>query len=308
MIHITRRRILIVVLAFVLFGIGTIAWTLAGLPPVRFILRYGLSPGCEPTGETMTLEGVEFVEIGPGIFRMGSDYLAEGGDWLGKICAPFGLPWGERPKASIEMPVHWVEFRRGFWIARTEVTNAQYERFDQGYERDDLSKGDDHPAVNVSWEDARRYCKWLAARAGRTVRLPSESEWECACRAGSDRKFSFGEDAADLREHAWYFENSDLRAKEVGTKRPNSWGLVDMHGNVWEWCMDLWQPSYRGAPSDGSAWTTELGLGRDPERVCRGGGHSDYARACRSASRDTGPPDWRIYEIGFRPAFRTSDD
>jgi hypothetical protein len=104
---VTRRRILIVVLAFVLFGIGYVAWTLAGLPPVRFILRYGLSPGCEPTGQTMTVEGVEFVEIGPGVFRMGSDHMAEGGDLLGRLCERFGLPWGKRRKPSNEMPVHW---------------------------------------------------------------------------------------------------------------------------------------------------------------------------------------------------------
>ena len=95
-----KRRLFVALLTLFLVGTGYVAWTLAGLPPVRFLLRYGLSPGCEPTGNVMILEGVEFVEIGPGIFRMGSEHLAEGGDWLGRVCEPFGLPWGTRPKAS----------------------------------------------------------------------------------------------------------------------------------------------------------------------------------------------------------------
>ncbi len=119
-----RKRVLLAVLVLLLVGVGYVAWTLAGLPPARFILRYGLCPGCEPTGQTFEAEDVTFVEIGPGIFRMGSTFNAEGGDWLGKICAPFGLPWGKKPEPSDEMPVHWVEFRHGFWIATTEITNA----------------------------------------------------------------------------------------------------------------------------------------------------------------------------------------
>ncbi|MEN8150011.1 MAG: hypothetical protein ABFS86_09320, partial [Planctomycetota bacterium] len=112
MIRVTRRRVLLSVLALFLVGGGIVAWTLAGLPPVKYYLRYGLDPYCEPTGNKQTYEGVEFVEIGPGIFRMGSDYLAEAGDWLGRICAPLGLRWGKQPRPSNEMPVHWVEFRR----------------------------------------------------------------------------------------------------------------------------------------------------------------------------------------------------
>jgi formylglycine-generating enzyme required for sulfatase activity len=147
-----RRKLLILGLVLFLLAGGVIAWTLAGLPPPRYIFSYGLWPGCEPTGETVTLEGVEFVEIGPGIFRMGSTHLAKGGDWLGRICARLGLPWGERPEPSDEMPVHWVEFPRGFWIARTELTNAQYELFDPRHERSEWSQEDDSPVVFVSWE------------------------------------------------------------------------------------------------------------------------------------------------------------
>ena len=119
-----RKRILIAsVVALFLAGVLTILWSALDWPPPRLLLKYGLTPGCEPTGRTLTVEGAEFVEIGPGIFRMGSTYDA-GGSRCGKICAAVGLPWGDQPKPSNEMPVHWVEFERGFWIARTEVTNA----------------------------------------------------------------------------------------------------------------------------------------------------------------------------------------
>ncbi len=218
-----RRLIIASVLALFLAGVLTILWTAFSWPPSKYLLRYGLSPGCEPTGRTLTVEGVEFVEIGPGIFRMGSTHNAEGGDWIGKLCAPFGLPWGEKPQASDEMPVHWVEFERGFWIAATEVTNAQYERVDPKHARSEDSDGDNDPVVDVSWEDAKRYCAWLAEKAGRPIRLPSESEWECACRAGEDGEFSFGDDGADLGKYGWYDENSEGRAHEVATKRPNRW-------------------------------------------------------------------------------------
>ena len=101
------------------------------------------------------------------------------------------------------MPFHWVEFRDGFWIARTEITNAQYERFRKEHERPRYSEGDDDPVVDVSWEDARAYCAWLAEKSGLSVRLPSEAEWECGCRAGSRSEFCFGEDEERLSVYAW---------------------------------------------------------------------------------------------------------
>jgi len=119
-----KRMILILLVLLLLSGIGVVTWTVAGLPPVRMVWRYGFSYGPEPTDRTLTVEGVEFVEIGPGCFLMGSENEAEGGDLLGRWCARFGLPWGDQPQPSDEMPVHWVEFPRGFFIARTEVTNA----------------------------------------------------------------------------------------------------------------------------------------------------------------------------------------
>jgi len=306
----TRRRLLLAVLALFLVSVGYVAWTLAGLPPVKFYLRYGLDPYCEPTGAKETYEGVEFIEIGPGIFRMGSTSRAEDGDWLGKICAPFGLPWGKQPEASYEMPVHWVEFRRGFWIAATEITNAQYERFEKDNQRHEDSKDDDAPVVDVSWEEAKKYCAWLAAKANRPIRLPSEAEWECACRAGGDREFAFGDDEADLTKYAWYDENSDGRAHEVATKRPNRWGLSDLHGNVWELCEDTYHGTYKGAPTNGSAWTVggEEWEPGTPFRVGRGGCFCYQAEDCRSAGRNWGRSVGGHRFLGFRPAFVPSEN
>jgi len=118
------RVILILLVLLLLSGIGVVVWTVAGLPPVRMVWRYGFFYGPEPTGEVVPYEGVTFVAIGPGCFRMGSREGAEGGNLLGQWCSRFGLPWGDQPKPSNEMPVHWVEFPRGFFIAETEVTNA----------------------------------------------------------------------------------------------------------------------------------------------------------------------------------------
>jgi len=303
-IRVTRRRVLLAVLALFVFGVVYVAWTLAGLPPVKFYLRYGLDPYCEPTGEKYTVEGVTFVEIGPGIFRMGSTHLAEGGDWLGKLCKPFGLPWGKKPEPSDEMPVHWVEFRKGFWIATTEITNAQYERFRPKHQRSEWSKGDDAPVAEVSWDEAKKYCVWLAEESGRPIRLPSEAEWECACRAGSDGEFTFGDDEEDLSEYAWYDESSEGRAHAVATKRPNRWGLFDLHGNVWEWCEDSWHDSYDDAPTDGTPWVHE----GTPPRVSRGGCWDDPAVGGRSALRDAYHPTGRSWLLGFRPAFVPSED
>jgi len=299
-----KRLVVILLIALFLFGVGYVAWTLAEFPPARHVLRYGLSPGCEPTGQTLECEGVTFVEIGPGVFRMGSTANAEGGDWLGKICAPFGLPWGKKPEASDEMPVRWVEFPRGFWMATTEITNAQYERFEAKHERSEYAKGDDDPVVEISWEAAKDYCAWLAAKAERPIRLPSEAEWECACRAGGDDEFAFGDDEGRLSEYAWFGQDWESGARAVATLKPNRWGLYDLHGNVWEWCEDTYHATYKDAPTDGSAWTEggEVWQGT-PNRVRRGGGWGWSAGGCRSASRYRFHPGFRYGHLGFRPAF-----
>lgn len=125
-----KRTVLILAALLLLVGVIVIAWEVNDWPPVRLILKYGFPPTGGPTGNVKTIEGIEFVEFSPGYFRMGSTYFAEGGDLLGKICAPLGLSWGNQPEPSDEMPTRWVEARYRLWVARTEVTNSQYEKFE----------------------------------------------------------------------------------------------------------------------------------------------------------------------------------
>ena len=150
----------------------------------------------------------------------------------------------------------------------------------------------------VSWEDAQAFCKKL----GDGFRLPTEAQWEYACRAGTTTVYSFGDDASRLDEYAWYEGNADSKdekyAHVVGKKKPNPWGLYDMHGNVWEWCEDSYDEDYyEGSPAS-DPHNTSTGA----YRVLRGGGWLDYAYYCRSAIRGRGGPCITGSNIGFRVA------
>jgi formylglycine-generating enzyme required for sulfatase activity len=297
-----RRRIFYLAAGVLLLGAGSIGWMLLGLPPLKFVLRYGLFPGCEPTGETRTIEEIEFIEIGPGIAQLGSTHLAPPGDWLGTICAPLGLPWGRQPKPSNEMPVRWVEFRRGFWIAKTEISNGKFARFDPNLQRFTGMATDSHPAAAITWEQAVAYCRWLEEKTGLPIRLPSEAEWECACRAGSRSEYCFGDDPDRLSEFAWFQETTDFGSREVGRKRANAWGLHDMHGNVQEWCADtrhVVNDSLADAPRDGSAWVKP----DSPWRVIRGGSWPRPPSSLRSSAAATSTRDSGGLDTGFRVAF-----
>ena len=301
--HLRIRHALLV--AFLAAGICA-TWLILDLPPPGVLWSYGLNPACAPTGNSREVEGVEFVEVGPGVFRMGTEPGPEEGDFLGRLCRRLGLPWGDQRVNSDEVPSRWVEFPDGFWIARTEVTNQQYERFDPNHRRARGSDGDDDPVGFMTWDEAVRYCEWLGARSGIPIRLPSEAEWECACRAGSRGKFCFGDSAVDLPEYAWFQVNAPDRAREVATRRPNAWGLFDMHGNVAEWCLDTYHEDYAGAPSNGTAWTEGgLSTGKNGvlRRIVRGGSFGFSAGECRSAYRLGWRGDGLCRTIGIRPAF-----
>ncbi len=283
------------VIAIVLAAVA--AWLSLGRPPPGWVVRHGLPPAGGPTGRAVEIEGVRFVEIGRGFFRMGSEYGWDRGDLLGRLSALAGLSWGRRADPPTdEMPVRWVEIREAYWLAETEVTNAQYERFDPKHERD--WPGDDDPVTDLDWDEARAYCDWLTTRGTLRVRLPSEAEWEYACRAGSRTEYCFGDDEARLPEYGWFEANSERRAHAVKTRRANAWGLFDLHGNVWEWCED-WYGPYAEAPRDGRARTAP---GASPGRVSRGGDWRRPAVFCRSASRFRGDPGIRGRSLGFRPA------
>lgn len=153
---------------------------------------------------------------------------------------------------------------------------------------------DEHPVVNVSWNDAVAFCQWLSKEAGTTYRLPSEAEWEFACRAGNPGRFSFGDDESKLAEHAWYDGQGGLKTKPVGQKAPNPFGVFDLHGNVWEWCLDGFGP-YPAAPA-----IDPVGATQAKRRVARGGGFSTQSSAVRSARRSDAESTTSFMINGFR--------
>ena len=145
--------------------------------------------------------------------------------------------------------------------------------------------------MGVSWEDARRYAKWAG------LRLPSEAEWEYACRAGTSTRYYTGDTEEDLKRAGWYEANSGNQTHPVGEKEANGFGLYDMHGNVWEWTEDDWHGNYKGAPDDGRPWIDDP---RGSDRVIRGGSWGSVAQHCRSAIRGYGGPGDRDDDVGFR--------
>lgn len=206
-----------------------------------------------------------------------------------------GSPENEKGRYDDEGPQHEVHVE-DFWLADTPVTQMQYQTVMGG----NPSHFTDHscnPVECVSWEDAMAFCEKLSKRTGRRFTLPGEAQWEYACRAGKQTRYCYGDDERELIDHAWYDANSNNKTHPVGLKRPNAWGLYDMHGNVWEWCLDHWHDNDKEAPNDGVAWTDkEEGAGR----VFRGGGWVGPARYCRSASRYGCAPDFRDDGLGFR--------
>ena len=232
-----------------------------------------------------------------------------------------GSPGDESERLETEGPRHRVRLA-GFWLGQTPITQAQWRvvarlvpPLGQHWEREltpnpsyfgDLPDSDQRPVEQVSWHDAMEFCGRLSQRLGRTFSLPSEAQWEYACRAGTTTPFAFGETISP--ELANYdgtvaFANGPTGLKRgkttpVGSFPANAWGLHDMHGNVWEWCLDHWHDSYTGAPADGSAWLSNAG--GDSDRLLRGGSWNHYPRLCRSASRFRFHPDVRNYYCGFR--------
>ena len=157
---------------------------------------------------------------------------------------------------------------------------------------------DDHPVVCVNWNGAKAFCDWLSKKEGKEYRLPTEAEWEYACRAGTQTKWNFGDNESQLGEYAWYVENSGIKTHPVGQKRPNAWGLYDTHGNAWEWCADwyAWDYYVSSPPDD------PKGPSSGTSRVLRGGDCGSGAGLVRSAIRATSVPDNRDRTVGFRVA------
>jgi len=193
---------------------------------------------------------------------------------------------------------HEVTISKPFYMGVTEVTQAQYEAV-MGTNPSRF-KGATNPVDTVSWDDAAEFCKKLSEKTRQAVRLPTEAEWEYACRAGTTTRFSFGDKDGVLGDYAWYDGNSGGTTYPVGQKKPNAWGLYDMHGNVWEWCAD-WNGDYpKGAVTD------PQGPGAGEYRVLRGGAWLYSPDDCRSAYRSGNGPNSRDFNYGLRVAVSVS--
>jgi formylglycine-generating enzyme required for sulfatase activity len=168
-----------------------------------------------------------------------------------------------------------------FAIGKYPVTQEQYQAVIET-NPSHFQGNPQNPVESVSYGDAQAFCQKLSQVTGKNYRLPTESEWEYACRAGTTTDYYFGDDANQLGDYAWYYGNSQKTTHPVGQKKPNAWGLYDMSGNVWEWCEDDWHDSYIGAPTDGSAWIKN---GNDNCSLLRGGSWGNYPINCRSAFR-----------------------
>ncbi len=262
----------------------------------------GLVPAvCARPDETLPLEVCrdiealwcpEMVAIPRGHFYMGSEPAEEG-------------------HSVDEGPLHFVQILAPFALGRYQVTFDEYGEFaattgrelpsDEGWGRGR------RPVINVSWHETQAYVAWLSERTGELYRLPSEAEWEYACRAGTITPFSFGLGIpADQANHfgdlmRYPGDTTFYREQTVPVESlaANAFGLHDMHGNVWEWCADVWHPSYNDAPRDGSAW---IEGGEQDQRVLRGGSWNSGPRAVRSANRHRANSDVRSKEYGFRVA------
>jgi formylglycine-generating enzyme required for sulfatase activity len=249
---------------------------------------------------------MELVTIKPGTFTMGST---------------------EAPKESWQLderPEHKVTITKGYSLGKYDVTRGQFSAFVNatGYKTDAEKEGkswgrrdgnwgeiaganwkdpvlfkqtDEHPATCISWNDAKAFCDWATKKTGREVRLPTEAEWEYACRAGTKTKWSFGDNEAALVEYGWTNMNSGLQTLPVGQRQPNPWGLYDMHGNVCEWCQD-WAGPYAGDAVD------PTGPASGDRRCLRGGSWNNNAIECRSAFRFNDAPSNRVTINGFRVA------
>ena len=202
-----------------------------------------------------------------------------------------------------EMPLHRVHITRPFYLSKFEITQSQWlavigtAPWEGG---DRVESGSEYPATFVTWEDANGFCEKLTASGVETWRLPAEAEWEYACRAGTMTTYSFGDHHRLLSMHGWFRDNAGVVGEsfphQVGQKKPNPFGLHDMHGNVWEWCSDWFDADFYSR--------TPVADPRGPligeNRLNRGGGFNTYASACRSAFRLPRSPSYRKARVGFR--------
>jgi formylglycine-generating enzyme required for sulfatase activity len=253
----------------------------------------------------------EMIAIPGGIFQMGS-------------------PEDEPRRSADEGPVHLVQVRP-FWMGRCEVTWDEYDLYlreagtscpdenerrlkanrqaitgpTPSYVDPDYGHGHQgHPALCMTHHAACEYCRWLSKKTGKTYRLPTEAEWEWACRAGTTTAYFFGNDPAPLRDYGWFIENSspnrledDPQTHKVATRKPNPWGLCDMYGNVWEWCLDHYEKDYGRWPCGRLSLSPVIVPTEQRfSHVVRGGSWADEASRCRSAARRGSDKSWQKHD------------
>lgn len=219
---------------------------------------------------------MRFAPVLPGEFQMGS---------------AGGLPYAP------ETPVHKVSVAYSFFVSCFPVTQEQYAAL-TGENPSGFRHAANLPVENVSWTDAKNFCQKLTEITGRLVRLPTETEWEYVCRAGSGSEYFFGDDEKDLKEYAWFEDNANEKTHPVGLKKPNAWNVYDIVGNVWEWCEDVWQSDYTDYPADGSP--NLKNIARQLRRAVRGGSWAMNAFRCRSSYRSFDWHDNQTEKLGFR--------
>jgi formylglycine-generating enzyme required for sulfatase activity len=281
----------LVAILFTDSGISYIGWQTKGALPILFGCDYfsdinksnfigngkeSSNRSSEKLAHTNSL-GMKFVYIPPGTFMMGS-------------------PESEKGRLNDEFQ-HEVTLTKGFYMQTTEVTQGQWQVVmgnNPSYFKD---CGDDCPVESVSWNDAQEFIEKLNQKEkGSQYRLPTEAEWEYACRAGTETRFYTGNSEADLDRAGWYSKNSGEKTHPVGRKEPNGFGLYDMHGNVWEWCQDWYGGYLTGSVID------PKGTSSGPYRVLRGGSWFDDGRLVRSAARGWLAPTFRGDFYGLRLA------
>ncbi|SFM25279.1 Formylglycine-generating enzyme, required for sulfatase activity, contains SUMF1/FGE domain [Methanolobus profundi] len=257
------------------------------IPVTLFLITIILFSGCTANNISVDIPeqfnnsiGMEFTLIPAGEFYMGTN---------------------STPIVAFDDPMHKVTIDNAFYMAEYEVTQSQW----AAIMNDDPSyfKGDELPVEQVSWYDAQEFIERLNEIENTDkYRLPTEAEWEYACRAGTSTDLSFTDEATDLDTYGWSDSygwcalNSNSTTNPVGQKEPNSWGLYDMHGNVWEWVQDTWENNYEGAPADGSAWEE----GDLSNRVGRGGSWMDGPNICKSHFRGSLDANSTSNVLGFR--------
>ena len=258
------------------------------------IFKEPVIPPPKPGDAVTNSIGMKLVYIPAGSFMMGSSHSAA------QLAREYNVveSW-----FADEFPQHQVRISEGFWMGQTEVTQGQYKSVMNAQPwsgKPVAQESANNPAVYVTWEDAAAFCRKLSQQEGKTYRLPTEAEWEYACRAGTTTRFSFGDSDSSLGDYAWCrsntFEVGQNYAHSVRQKKPNLWGLYDMHGSVWEWCSDFYdEDCYSNSPSV------------DPEgppigihRSLRGGSWYRDGYYLRCSRRDDFYPGNRFKHIGFR--------